>query len=290
MRIKKEHYVFAAVSAVLIIGVVMMSILKIRTKIDTNRITLPSIDDVPKEYWEKLADKKIYFGHQSVGYNMIDGITDIINERDDIRFNIVESSESSVFDRPVFAHSQVGRNMDPVSKIKGFIDVMDGGVGEKADIAFFKFCYVDIMRDSNPQEIFNLYGEALEELKKRYPETKFLHITTPLRSAPKGIEKNLKQSIKLLIGKPGILDDNIKRERYNELLRNAYSKTDGLFDLALFETVNLNGFRCYAVNGGEKVHVMVPEYTEDGGHLNNLGRKKIAEQLLISLAEMANEM
>lgn len=290
MRIKIEYYVLAVLSVVLIIGVIMMSVLKIRTKIDTNKITLLSIDNIPGESWGKLAKKKIYFGHQSVGYNIIDGMMNIMNGRDDIKLNIVESCEPSEFDMPVFAHSQVGRNMDPASKIKGFVDIMDAGVGKKADIAFFKFCYIDIMRDSDPQKIFNLYREALEDLKARYPDTQFLHVTIPLRSTPKGIERNLKQSVKLLIGKPGVLDDNIKRERYNELLRNAYSKTELLFDLALIETVNPDGFRCYATKGEKKIHVMVPEYTEDGGHLNNLGKKKIAEQMLISLAQMTDKL
>jgi hypothetical protein len=290
MRIKKTHIVIIAVSAALIISIETMSILKIRARIGSNSIKLPSIDDFPKECWGKLAGKKIFFGHQSVGFNIVDGITDIISMRDDIKLNIVESRDCSVFSRPVFAHSQVGRNMDPVSKIKSFVDIMDAGVGEKADIAFFKLCYIDITRDSDPQEIFNLYSNALEELKERYPKTKFLHVTVPLCSTPRGIERNLKQSIKLLIGKPGALDDNIKREHYNELLRSAYSGTEPLFDLALIETVNPDGYRCYAVKGEEKVHVMVPEYTEDGGHLNSQGKKKIAEQLLISLAEMTNEL
>jgi hypothetical protein len=35
---------------------------------------------------------------------------------------------------------------------------------------------------------------------------------------------------------------------------------------------------------------MAPEYTEDGGHLNRLGGKRAAEQLLITLAEMANSL
>jgi hypothetical protein len=288
MRIKKKYLVLIAVSAILITGVVAMSMLKIKSRIDSNSITLPTFDDVPKECWKKLAGKKIFFGHQSVGYNIMDRIADIINERDDIKLNVIESREVSVFDRPVFAHLQVGKNMDPVSKIKSFIDVMDSGVGAKVDIAFFKFCYVDIMRNSDPEKIFNLYSTALRELKERYPETKFLHVTVPLRSTPKGIERNLKQSIKLLIGKPGVLDDNIKRERYNELLTDAYSKTEPLFDLALIETVNPDGFRCYAVKGEEKVHVMASEYTEDGGHLNSRGSKKVAEQLLICLAEIAN--
>jgi hypothetical protein len=42
-------------------------------------------------------------------------------------------------------------------------------------------------------------------------------------------------------------------------------------------------------SGGRKVPVMVPVYTNDGGHLTKDGRKRVAEQLLISLATAAGE-
>jgi hypothetical protein len=164
---------------------------------------------------------------------------------------------------------------------------MDSGVGNNVDIAFFKFCYVDIMRDSDPQKIFNGYSAAIEELKQRYPNTKFLHVTVPIRSTPKGAKKFLKQTVKLLIGKPGFFEDNVVRHSYNDLLNNTYSKTGPFFDLARIESVNPVGLGCYAIKGAGKVPVMAPEYTEDGGHLNRLGRKKVAEQLLIILAEIA---
>jgi hypothetical protein len=83
---------------------------------------------------------------------------------------------------------------------------MDAGAGGKVDIAFFKFCNVDIMRDSDPQENFESYSAAMEELKNRYPSTKFLHITVPIRSAPKGAKRNLKQTVKLLIDRQGFLE------------------------------------------------------------------------------------
>ncbi len=279
--------IFIAAAGLLAVGILTMVITRIKTRIDANKITLPSIDDVPREYWAKLAEKKIFFGHQSVGYNIIDGITDIINERDYIKLNVIEAREPAVFDQPVFAHSQVGMNTEPFSKIKRFEEIMVAGVGSNVDIAFFKFCYVDIMRDSDPQEIFDGYSAVLEELKDRYPNTKFLHITVPIRSAPKGAKRNLKQTVKLLIGRPGFLEDNMMRRRYNDLLKDAYSKTGPFFDLALIESVNTGGFRCHAVKGAEKVYVMAPEYTEDGGHLNSRGRKKVAEQLLIILAGIA---
>lgn len=289
MKIKKR-YLFIPVIALSIIGVLTMLVTKIKTRTDTNKITLPSIDDVPKEYWAKLAGKKNFFGHHSVGYNIIDGIADVMNERDYIKLNVVEGCEPTTFDLPVFAHSQVGKNTNPVSKIRSFMNIMDACAGSKVDIAFFKFCYVDIMRDSDPQEISDGYSAALEELKNRYPETKFLHITVPIRSVPKGAKSNLKQSVKLLIGMPGVLDDNMMRQRYNKLLRDAYSKTEPFFDLALIESVNPDGFRCYAAKGTEKVNVMASEYTEDGGHLNSRGGRKVAEQLLIILAQIASRL
>jgi hypothetical protein len=279
--------VFITIAAFLAVGILIMLVSRIKTRTDSNKITLPSIDDVPGEHWAKLAEKKIFFGHQSVGYNIIDGITDIINERDYIKLNIIEARESSAFEQPVLAHSQVGMNTKPFSKIKRFVEIMDSGVGSKVDIAFFKFCYVDIMRDSNPQEIFDGYSAAMEELKDRYPNTKFLHVTVPIRSVPKGAKRYLKQTVKLIIGKPGFFEDNMMRRSYNELLKDAYSKTEALFDLAMIEFVNTSGFRCHAIKGAEKVWVMAPEYTDDGGHLNSLGRRKVAEQLLIILSETA---
>lgn len=286
----KTRYVFTGVIVILIISALTMFFTKVKTKTDVNKIALPSIDDVPKEYWAKLAEKKIFFGHQSVGYNIIEGVRDIINEREYMKLNVVETKEPAEFDQPIFAHSQVGKNTDPASKITGFRNIMDAGVGNKVDIAFFKFCYVDIMRDSDPQEIFDDYSNGIEGLKARYPETKFLHVTVPVRSTPKGAKRTLKEHVKLLIGKPGTLDDNIKRQHYNTLLNEAYSKTDPVFDLALVESVDPGGFRYYANKGVEKVFVMALQYTDDGGHLNEEGRKKVAEQLLITLAKIANKL
>ena len=258
-------------------------------KTDTHKITLPSIEDVPDEYWAKLAEKKVFFGHQSVGYNIIDGMIDILNEYNHIKLNIVETDEAAKFDRPIFAHSRIGRNTDPASKIKSFSNIMDSGLGSILDIAFFKFCYVDIMRDSDPQEIFDIYNVAIDDFKERYPRIRFLHVTVPLCSPPVGTERKIKENIKLLIGMPGLLDDNVNRNLYNRLLNETYSEAEPVFDLALLESVNPDGFRSYANKGSEKVFLMSPQYTNDGGHLKQECRKRVAEQLLIILAEIANK-
>jgi len=288
MRICK-CYIFLIVLFICLVVAIAFMWARINMKTETEIIVLPSIESVPKEYWAKLAEKKIFFGHKSVGYNVLDGITDIMREHDYVRLKIVETDDPADFDEPIFAHAAIGKNTKPQSKILAFKNIMDSGVGDKVDMAFFKFCYVDVMRDSDPQQIFDNYDSELESLKARYPEVAFLHVTVPVCSTPRTAERVLKESVRFLIGKPGVLDDNLKRQRYNSLLNQRYAKAEKVFDLAFAESISLNGLRCYGTKGGERVYIMFPGYTHDGGHLNPIGRKKIAEQLLITLAKMANE-
>lgn len=271
------------------LGVLIMFATMIRVKTHTNQVVLKSIEDVPVESWAKLAEKKIFFGHKSVGYNIIDGIKDVIQVHDYIRLNIIETTEPADFEEPVFGHSQVGTNTDPASKVEEFGNILDSGLGDKIDIAFLKFCYVDVMRDSDPKKIFDNYRAVLDDLKSRYPHIKFLNVTVPVCSAPKSLKSHLKESVKLLIGKPVFLDDNIKRHHYNTILKGTYSKEEPVFDLALIETIGPENTICYVNKGKKSVPVMASDYTEDGGHLNYQGRIKAAEQLLIMLAELAND-
>ena len=244
---------------------------------------LPSIKDVPASVWEKLAQKKIYFGHQSVGYNIIDGIKDLMKEYPQIRLNIVETTDPADFKAGIFAHSRVGKNTDPKSKVNEFVKFVENGIGNKADIAFFKLCYIDITELTGIKEVFKNYKSSLAQLKKKNPKTIFIHLTTPLTRRQTGI----KTWIKNIIGRPiGGVDDNIKRNELNELLRNEYSGKEPIFDLAAVESTYPDGTKMSFEKEGKTIYALVPEYTYDGGHLNEKGRKIVAEQLLLLLANL----
>jgi hypothetical protein len=285
----RTRNILAAAAAVSIIAAVSIFSVRIKTRREVNKTQLPSIDEVPKEYWAKLAEKKIFFGHKSVGSNIIDGIRDVMNERSYIKLRIVETTDPNDFDEPVFAHAAIGSNANPGSKIDAFREVMNSGIADKADIVFFKFCYVDINNNSDVSTIFNDYTQALAQMQDKYPTTRFLYVTVPVRSVPKGAKRIIKFFVKSLIGKATVVQDNIKRLQFNRLLCETNTADNSIFDLALAETVDPDGARCYVKKGDQKVFVMAPEYTEDGGHLNQKGRKKAAEQLLIVLARIANE-
>ena len=252
----------------------------------TNQVTFPTIKDVPAEAWQKLAQKKIYFGHQSVGYNIMDGVRYIMKENPQIKLNIVETNDPARFNVPLFAHSSIGKNEDPRSKCEDFDNVIAKKIAGKVDIAFFKFCYVDIVSNTDVNKLFATYNETLLSMKEKYPTAMFVHMTVPLTVAQTGP----KVWIKKIIGRPiGGYDDNIKREQFNTLLRKEYSTKEPIFDLAGIESIFPDGTRSTLEKDSKEYPALVPVYTNDGGHLNELGRKVVAEQLLIFLATLANK-
>lgn len=257
----------------------------------------PKIKDISETQWKTLAGKKIYFGHQSVGNNIIDGIKQIIKENPQISLNIVETNDPQRFSGPIFAHSPVGKNTDPQSKIDAFAGFMDQGLKNTVDIAFFKFCYIDITAATDVDKVFSAYKTTLKALQTKYPKVVFIHFTVPLRTVPVGLQASIRGFIKRIIGLSSGYsgyDDNIKRENFNQLIRSEFSSTPHasratLFDLALFESTLPDGRRATFSKDGKTYYRLVPEYTNDGGHLNESGRKIVAEQLLIFLSRILAE-
>jgi hypothetical protein len=245
-----------------------------------------SIKDVPEATWQKLSQKKIYFGHQSVGNNIIAGLHDVIKENPKIKLNIVEINSASDLSAPMFGHSKIGENLNPASKLEGFVRTMKNGLGNKADIAFFKFCYVDVSGDTDVETLFNKYKGIMSDLEKQYLRTKFLHVTIPLTTVQEGFKVWIKQ----IIGKPipyGYAD-NMKREEYNQLVHREYAGKQAIFDLAKIESTLPDGNRADFIWDTRTYFRMAPEFTYDEGHLNEKGRKIAAEQLLVLLANLCD--
>lgn len=251
-----------------------------KMNIDTNART--AIDDVKPSSWEKLAQKKIFFGHQSVGNNIISGMEDLMQKNSSIKLRIMETENPSDFSSGIFAHHGVGQNVDPESKIKDFVRIMNQGIGGKADIAFFKFCYIDFNAQTNVQQLFNDYKNSMNTLKGKYPQTVFMHCTVPLVIQTKTTPKSM---IKKILGRDDSMQ-NIARNDFNELIRKEYGGKAHIFDIAEIESTYPDGSRETFAKNGKTYYALVPAYTDDGGHLNELGRKIAAEKLLMLLINL----
>ncbi len=59
-----------------------------------------------------------------------------------------------------------------------------------------------------------------------------------------------------------------------------------VFDIARIESTRPDGSRESFSDGGKEYFGLTPAYTNDGGHLNATGQKKVASHLATFLAEV----
>lgn len=234
---------------------------------------------------DSLAGKKVFFGHQSVGWNVIDGLADVAREKGRGGFAFVETRKPG--DAPAFYHAGIGQNGDPLGKIADFEAIMDGGAGDKVDIALMKLCYVDVVAGTDVDAVFAAYRDAMKRLESKYPETTFIWVTVPLEtkeSGPRALAKRI-------LGRVLRDDANIARRRINDMIRAESSKGNHpLFDIARIESLASDGTYAELAKGKERYNVLRDEYSSDGGHLNERGRLIAAMGLIESLAEAGRKI
>src|SRR5213594_3175741 len=68
------------------------------------RKNVPMIDAISTAAWASLSSKRIFFGHQSVGDNILDGIRDIANKNSQIKLYVTETNDPQQFNHPLLAH------------------------------------------------------------------------------------------------------------------------------------------------------------------------------------------
>lgn len=228
---------------------------------------------------QHIAQRKIFFGHQSVGRNLLDGVSQL-STMAGVPVHMVEAPTAGGVVPATFGHTLVDRNGDPFQKIKSFEQAM-GQQPTGLDIALVKFCYVDFTANTDVKTLFASYRATIENLKAKNPGTAFVHVTAPLTV----VQGGFKGSLKRLLGRaPYETIENLRREKYNTLLREAYKGREPLFDLARIESTAPDGTAVSVEWNGSIAPAMFPAYTDDGGHLNATGKLRAARELVSILA------
>ncbi len=237
--------------------------------------------DVPDSSWRALAQKRVFFGHQSVGGEIVDCISELVREKPALGLRVV-AADSLPAEGGCFAHAFIGRNGEPGLKTDDFAQRIEGGIGRRADIAFHKYCFADIAGGTDVAAVFAHYRTVMTKLRADYPGVTFVHVTTPLVTSRAGGAKLVVQ--RLLGRAPQRVGSNIARERFNDLMRAEYAGREPVFDLAQIESTRPDGRREGVAFGGRPGYALFPGYSSDGSHLNEAGRRRVAEALLVFLA------
>ena len=264
---------------------------KQETRETTQAVVEPTIDLAPLEKvgdacWSELRTKRIYFAHQAIGSEMLTGLRELMRRKPALGIPIAayaepdrtDGSVHSAFETPAIVEGNAGRRGSPEKKIDEFSSFLRSSEGANIDIAMLKFCYGDIGRLTDAEELFGRYTKAVEEIRRERPSIHLIHCTVPLKAEEHGAKGRFKR----LVG-AGSDASNAARSRYNELVRQRFASAQVL-DLAAAESKRPDGTIATVEVGGKRVQVLADEYTEDGAHLNRLGQLVLAREFLLTLS------
>ena len=244
---------------------------------ETNPMNHSQSSSVGRPEWDAARSRTVFFAHQSVGENILDGLRRIASAEGYPAMTIVETG-AAMATGPALWHEKVGQNGDPMSKIKGFTDALNAGAGARADIALMKFCFWDIQKDTDVKSVFSAYKDAMTHVSRQFPNLTLVHTTVPLVVE----DTDWKASVRRLLGMPVPTDlDNAAREELNKMIRQEYGSRAALFDIAALEQQT-------PARAG--VPYLAAAYSSDGAHLNDAGRRVVAAGLVKSLAAVSSRV
>lgn len=242
-------------------------------------MTSPATTQVRAEQLAAAAAIRMFFGHQSVGANVLGGIPAVYAAQG-LKCPTITTDPFSVTNGGFIAHAYIGENTKPRSKIEDFDSILRDGIAEIIDVALIKLCYVDVDNTTDVHALFEQYHQALATLERDYPDVTFLHATAPVTTESPA----LKRAIKRALGRPDTYSaDNVARERYNSLVRQTYGQPGRLFDIAAIESTSPAGMRVFG--RGNASFALAPAFAADAGHLNALGSKTAGAGLLRVVAK-----
>ena len=229
--------------------------------------------------WKSLATMPIYFGHQSVGRNLVDGLREMTDSSSSIPLRIVHSRERAPDRANTLVEFLIGENGRAESKLTDFAAALEQ-IGDTGDaVALFKYCYLDITAATDVEALFARHRDAVRTMRVKHPNLTFIHVTAPLTT----LETGPRYVVKRLLGKSTTRDANARRNEFNARIRNAY-RDEPIFDLAQVESTRPDGSRSFFRIGADTVHTLAPELTDDGGHLNATGRRAAATEFAAVVA------
>jgi hypothetical protein len=234
-------------------------------------------DSLTAEQKNAAVNLKTYFEHASVGRNILNGVQKLVSDGLPLKRGTWETwvpvdgdgnptyytdgndGSAYVFDASSMDETKVatikawfttntglfdnGRgNPSAADKIAYFREAVDTyGIGDSADVAIMKFCWID------PGADLSSYEEMMSGLRTKYPSLVLVYCTMPLTNTTDS--------------------DTTARNTFNSSLRT-YCSTNNLwlFDIADIESHEPDGTAYTDTETGAELEW--PVYSHDSGHMN----------------------
>lgn len=223
---------------------------------------------------ETLADKKIWFGHQSVGNYIMHGpnnddaagMAKLFSDNPSYGMTVLHDP-ADIDDIPdgTFGDTHIGSNGNFGSKLTAFNTAVRTTFNGQLDIAILKPCWVDfdnyatIKTTSDADTFWTTYKSTMDSLISDFPSCIFVPCTVPVT--------------------PNNSDGyNSLKEYFSDKIRSEYAST--MFDVADWESRNESG--TLELYGGYR-ELNAAWDLGDGGHPNTAGSNMLALKLYTHL-------
>jgi hypothetical protein len=205
---------------------------------------------------DALKQKKVLFGHQSVGKNLIDGAQAI-----GFPFQAVDSGAS--FATVKWGDAVIQKNGDPLRKFASFKElVLAKGMGATVDVAAMKLCWIDFESGTDSAALLAKYDADVKAMRAAHPNLRILHVTPPLTT----------DEAKL----------NEQRWKFGRLLIEKYRGEGIVLDLAEVMAAQADGGLCEK-RGAPR---LCDEWASDSGHLNGPGSERAAKAFVVAVQRL----
>ena len=223
-----------------------------------------------------VLQARVFFGHQSVGANILAGIEALCADSSLPRIAVVPADGKLAGMRSYLAQQAIGQNGQPKTKCDAFAAAVESLASDSLQLALMKFCFTDFGPGTDVDGLFAYYTATIARVQSEFPKLKIVHVTAPLLSQSPG----WKRAANWILGRESSYKTyDTKISRFNRLLASEYGHTS-LFDLAQIESTFPDGSRCTIPGTTPDVYALVSDYSTDGGHLDDVGRKLAAVEFL----------
>ena len=236
---------------------------------------VPLIDGIPAE--RGMKGLRVFFAHQSVGDNILDGVREIAPE-----VTIVHGESRRR--EPGIVETLVGENGSPASKLAHFSRAMRA-MGGDTDVAMMKFCYIDVSAATDVPALERSYSDTMDALQVAYRHTRFVHVTIPLTVTGTGPGATVRRWLDRPVWGEA---ENRNRGVFNDWLRSRYAGAP-IFNLAAIESSTPAGGGVTFRLDGRSYWKLNASYSDDGRHLGRQGRHIAAAAFLTLLDRLARE-
>lgn len=227
----------------------------------------PPSSDLDLAAYNAALSKRTVFGHQSVGWQVLQGVQMWADEFNQPNPTFPDYEGAGLPGSGGFlGHFYAGTNGDVFTKTAEFLSHLGNNLASQVDIIVLKFCYADMRSNSGytPQQMFDEYKSWVDTVESTYPALTIIYATAAI-----------------VMGENSDGANNGLRQTYNDLVRAEYAASGRLWDVADIQSTDPSGNK--VLYGG--IESLYSGYASpDQRHIYGLGRTTVSAPLLQIIA------